>query len=32
MLLMTEKRIRGGISNAIHRNATANKKYIKNKI
>ena len=30
MLLMDEKRIRGGIRHAIHRYAKANNKYIKN--
>ena len=30
MLLMVEKRIRGGICHAIHRHAKANNKYIKN--
>ena len=30
MLLMVEKGIRGGICQAIHRHAKANKKYLKN--
>ena len=30
MLLMVEKRIRGGICHAIHRYAEANNKYVKN--
>ena len=30
MLLMVEKGIRGGICHAVHRNAKANKKYMKN--